>query len=84
MGWRRDKYKSEHSGSDQSGSRGNYDGGKPKTRCGHTGKVSFKTEEGALNRGGQIWDEGGNRRFTPNQWRAYRCQYCNSFHLTSQ
>lgn len=52
-------------------------------RCGFTGKVIFKSHEHALNRGGEILTGKSNRRFTPNSFRAYRCEYCGFFHLAS-
>jgi hypothetical protein len=55
-----------------------------KTRCGFTGKVMFKKEKGALNRADDIMKDKGNRRYTPNQFRAYLCEYCGSYHLTGK
>lgn len=52
-------------------------------RCGVTGKVAFKSHEQALTRGGEILVKDSNRRFTPKAFRAYRCEYCNFYHLSA-
>lgn len=54
------------------------------TRCGMTGKVMFKKEKGAMNRAEEIIQNKGNRRYTPNQFRVYKCEFCNAFHLTGK
>lgn len=53
-------------------------------KCGVTGKVMFKTAAGAINRGNEILDSDINRRFTPNRFRSYKCEFCNSYHLTGK
>jgi len=48
----------------------------------------FKTHAGALNRAAEIMEktESGesNRRITPDQWRAYKCEFCGLYHLTGK
>jgi hypothetical protein len=58
---------------------------KPRTRCGFTDKVCFPSERSALERAGEILDGQHNRRATnrASNFRAYRCEYCSQFHLTS-
>ena len=53
-------------------------------KCGVTKKIVFKTHEGALIRGGEILCENSNRRSTPQQFRAYKCEYCGGYHITGK
>jgi hypothetical protein len=53
-------------------------------RCGPTGKIIFKTHTGALIRAGEILENKGNRRYTPNEFRAYQCEFCGFYHLTGK
>ena len=57
-------------------------------RCGVTRKVGFKTHAGALNRAAKIMQQENsgesNRRVTPEQWRAYKCEFCGLYHLTGK
>jgi len=53
-------------------------------RCGRTGKVIFRTEKGALNRGYEILDGDTYRRESTNQFRAYVCEFCGFYHLTGK
>jgi predicted RNase H-like nuclease len=53
-------------------------------RCGATRKVIFKTERGALNRAVEIFNEDTNRKATTDQFRAYVCEYCGKYHLTTK
>lgn len=50
-------------------------------RCGVTRKVIFRSERSALDRGGEILEAGarGARHF-----RAYACQYCGGYHISSK
>lgn len=48
--------------------------------CPKNGKARFCSHEAALMRGGELMTK------YPHKYRsfsAYRCQHCNSFHLTS-
>lgn len=48
------------------------------TRCGPTKKVMFKSHEQAVERIGEIFEEG-----TPEKsLRAYRCSFCGGWHIT--
>lgn len=53
-------------------------------RCGITGKVAFKSERGAQMRGAEILNEGNFRRKSPEQFRAYKCEFCGMYHLTGK
>lgn len=53
--------------------------------CGPTKKRGFKTEKGAINRIQEIFDgQGIENKHTPNSLRAYKCEYCGNYHLTSK
>lgn len=50
------------------------------TKCGHTGKVCFKSHQHAMHRAMTILSNmAGN-----GQFRAYECQWCGLWHLTSK
>lgn len=51
------------------------------SHCHLTGKVRFGTHEAALQRAGEILASGA-RRCT--QFRAYLCDHCAGYHLTSK
>lgn len=53
-------------------------------RCGVTGKVMFRSHKAALIRASEIVEEQTNRRISPDQWRAYQCEFCGGFHLTGK
>jgi len=50
-------------------------------RCGPTKKVCFKTAEAAHVRAGEILSEPD---CNAKEFRAYLCQYCNQWHLSSK
>lgn len=50
-------------------------------RCGVTGKVAFRTAQGALNRGMEILN---GEPVDMRQVRAYQCEYCGRWHLTKK
>ena len=52
-------------------------------RCGVTKKIAFKSHEAALMRGGEILTNESKRKYTPNAFRAYKCQFCGFFHLSA-
>jgi hypothetical protein len=47
-------------------------------KCRRSGKRKFSTHERALFRAGQILEKPG----APKELRAYRCRFCNHWHLT--
>ena len=49
-------------------------------RCGMTGKRRFHSQEAALIRGGEILTEPRCRQ---REFRAYLCEYCAGWHLTT-
>jgi len=49
-------------------------------KCGATGKIMFKTHEAALERAAEIMGQDQ----TASLKRAYKCQYCGKYHITSQ
>lgn len=51
------------------------------SRCPHTHKTRFVTHEAALQRAGEILT-GRNPRATA--FRAYRCDKCGGYHITSK
>lgn len=53
---------------------------KPRTRCGATKKVCFKSIDDALSRAGDIFDSGKARC---RGMRGYKCGYCGMYHLSS-
>lgn len=55
-------------------------------KCGVTKKVMFKSYGHATNKIGEILDnkDNSNRKFTPNMWRAYSCEYCGGWHITTK
>lgn len=53
-------------------------------RCGITQKVTFKTHESALIRGGEILTSDNYRKNKPTSFRAYKCKFCGFFHLTGK
>lgn len=59
-------------------------GGQTTTRgqgkCGLTGKVMFGSQEHAFQRGGEIL--AGDPHAV--SFRAYRCEFCGKFHLTTK
>lgn len=52
-------------------------------KCGFTGKQVFKSHEKALSRGGEILASMTNRKSKPVFFRAYQCEYCDGYHLSS-
>ncbi|MDE2097579.1 MAG: hypothetical protein KGL39_10060 [Patescibacteria group bacterium] len=50
-------------------------------RCGKTGKAMFRTHNAAMLRASEIME---NDDCNATQFRAYRCLFCGSYHLTSQ
>lgn len=62
-------------------------------KCEQTGKAIFDTLTGAREKMYQFrfrnWDNVSRKRVNrhckkPEQKRAYHCEYCNGYHLTSQ
>ena len=49
-------------------------------RCGATRKVLFNSHEAAMLRAGEILDGESDATWL----RAYRCQFCGGWHLTSK
>ena len=50
-------------------------------RCGATRKIMFKSHEAAVLRAGEILDQPDANA---KQFRAFRCVYCDGWHLTSK
>jgi hypothetical protein len=53
-------------------------------KCGVTKKVIFKSYNSAIVRITQILSDESNKDYTPRQFRAYKCEYCGKYHLTSK
>mgnify|MGYP001608149830 CR=1 FL=1 len=51
------------------------------TRCGPTSKVIFKSYNAAIFRAEEILKSESSRS---NYFRAYKCEYCGFWHLTSK
>lgn len=51
------------------------------SRCGATRKVCFKSHAAAMARACEILGGDDPRAM---QFRAYRCEYCGLFHITSK
>lgn len=53
-------------------------------KCGPTRKTIFKCEKAAQIRADEIVGGESNRKFTPNHFRIYKCEFCGFFHLSGK